>query len=392
MADTPATTSAADQSAASAPLSVVLMADRETFDRFGPWLRYAQLGLADELMRVVVVTPDEVGLEFGITNTSKHITFHVARWRPDRLAYDAVTERVRDAATDARSPRRVIVHVLSPALDAIAGHVGAALSAMMVRSVTSERHVQSLTTQQVHGAAIVAASDRLRSALCTRFPDATNRMRVVRFGVAVDERPPVTIAPDRSTVFLCVGPFGAEANATALVDAIGAAVDRGHDAMLFVVNAGSAETGLWRAASARGLDQRVTLVDSIDVASAMRGAHVWCVPEPARDCGTSTLRAMRTGLCVLAAAGAVEDAVIESKTAICFPAGDPARLREAVLRLLEKPDDTQRIAAAGQAWVRDQHNLSGSITQLVNWYRETADRLTPTPPIGAGSTDASPGA
>jgi glycosyltransferase involved in cell wall biosynthesis len=72
----------------------------------------------------------------------------------------------------------------------------------------------------------------------------------------------------------------------------------------------------------------------------------------------SILEAMAAGLPVVACdVGGVGELVADGETGLLVPPGDPARLSEALRRLLADPELRRRLGAAGRARARERFDL-----------------------------------
>jgi glycosyltransferase involved in cell wall biosynthesis len=105
-------------------------------------------------------------------------------------------------------------------------------------------------------------------------------------------------------------------------------------ARLRIVGDGPERGRLARLCRRRGLDSRVTFrghVPFAELAAEYRSAGIFCLPSRQEGFGIVLLEAMAAGLAVVAArAGAVPELVMDGKTGVLVPPGDPETLAEAL--------------------------------------------------------------
>lgn len=363
MSDAPA-------SAAEPPrLTVVQFVDADVLDRLGNWLRFVQLGLTDEFVRIVWAAPAGLNIDRWIGGAIA-LSYNVPHWPSRSRGVARLLDTLRQSLAD--SDGSIVVHAWSATLGWLAADVADALDAPAIITLSRADEVTPARSLLPRGVGVVATGASLMNNLQGKDTRSGSRLRLVRAAVPPGEFRTRFRGPDDPAVLLCRGPWSNAAVVFPLLSAVAHAVDSGRDLMLFFIEAGPAEPALRDLARRHGLQTRVTFADRVDVVVAMRGADVWCLPEPPLACGTATLEAMAHELVVLAPTGGIEDALIDGETAVIYPPGDLPRLRERLLRIVDRPDEARQLAQAARAHVVQHHSLSKSIAAIVACYREWA--------------------
>lgn len=83
------------------------------------------------------------------------------------------------------------------------------------------------------------------------------------------------------------------------------------------------------------------------------------------------IQALSAGRPIVATAvDGTPEVVINGKTGVTVPPGDPARLAEAVCDLLAHPDRRGELAAAGRRWVEERFSCERMVERTTQLYRE----------------------
>jgi glycosyltransferase involved in cell wall biosynthesis len=107
-----------------------------------------------------------------------------------------------------------------------------------------------------------------------------------------------------------------------------------------------------------------------DVVPFLHAMDVCVLPSRTEGLPITILEAMAAGKPVVATAvGGVPEVVRNGETGLLTPPGDPGRLAEAVLRLLEAPILARTMGDAGRTWVERALNLEQEAEQTCALYR-----------------------
>jgi glycosyltransferase involved in cell wall biosynthesis len=184
-----------------------------------------------------------------------------------------------------------------------------------------------------------------------------------------DGDPPLVVA---------VGRLAAPKDALTLVRALGQA--RAHRFRALLVGDGPDRLAVEAELTALGLDHAVALAGSRrDVPELLARADVFVLSSRSEGAPISILEAMAAGVPVVASdVGGVGELVADGETGLLVPSADPARLSEALRRLLADPELRRRLGAAGRARARERFDLPAFRAAHLELYaRELARRGVP---------------
>ena len=138
-----------------------------------------------------------------------------------------------------------------------------------------------------------------------------------------------------------------------LLDALAKLADDGLRPALWIAGDGPARGALEKQSRELGLDHQVRFLgERGDVADLLAACDVFILPSRSEGLGVAALEAMAAGRAVVAArVGGLAEAVIDERTGLLVPPGDPSALAGALARLLRDPALRARLADAGPARV-----------------------------------------
>jgi len=102
---------------------------------------------------------------------------------------------------------------------------------------------------------------------------------------------------------------------------------------------------------------------------ALRELDVFVLASLSEACSNVLLEAMATGLPVIATRVGGNPVLVEDEvTGLLAPAGDPAGLAKAIIRLVEEPDVAEALAAQALAGVRTEFNMDRMLGRIQDLY------------------------
>jgi L-malate glycosyltransferase len=127
-----------------------------------------------------------------------------------------------------------------------------------------------------------------------------------------------------------------------------------------------------------GLERNVRLVGfRPDVLSLLKRFDVFVLSSVTEGLGTSILDAMAASRAVVGtAAGGIPEAVEHGVTGLVVPPEHPAALGEAILTLLEHPDQRERMGQAGLARARAHFTVDRMVDETLAAYEGVVGRLS----------------
>jgi glycosyltransferase involved in cell wall biosynthesis len=297
------------------------------------------------------------------------------RERPDILHANSSKAGIlgRLAASAAGVPIRIFtVHGW-----AFAAHSG--LASLLYR--WADRLVGPLTTVTV----CVSENDQsagIRARTCS-----AEQTVVIRNAVPLDAIPRARHEGPRP-LLVSVGRLKAPKDSLTLVRALAALPAGSFEAL--IVGDGPDRPALEDELRVLGLDDRVRLVgERHDVQALLADGDVFVLSSTSEGLPVSVLEAMAAELPVVASrVGGVPELVVDGKTGLLVPPGDPHELAAALRRLVNDRDLRRRLGAAGRVRAGTQFNL--------NWFRrahlelyaaELARHSLPAPRLSAPVAD-----
>lgn len=226
---------------------------------------------------------------------------------------------------------------------------------------------------------IVVVSQRWRDELVARFPHSAGKIAVIPTGVDLERFVPGPRGDGRQLLFVGVlDRFHRYKGLDVLIDAL-AEVRAPFE--LTVVGEGELREEHERHVARLGLADRVRFAGRVrpeDLPGVYASSDLYVLPSdfaPQEGGYTLTaLEAMASGLPVVLSDGAGEVAVDAERfgAGLRVPAGDSARLAEAIERLLADGEERRRMALAARAYVERHHSWEDIATRRRAVYAEAA--------------------
>lgn len=178
----------------------------------------------------------------------------------------------------------------------------------------------------------------------------------------------------RVPVLLHAGSFTPEKDHAGLLRAFARVAERHREAHLILAGDGPLRRETGELAASLGLGSRVSFLGARrDLAGWMAGADLLVLPSRIEGLPGVVLEAAARGLPVVATAvGSVADAVVDGRTGLLVPPGDPEALAGALDRLLADPGLRDRMGTAGREHVQEHFALDGIVDRFEELYLRLA--------------------
>jgi len=157
-----------------------------------------------------------------------------------------------------------------------------------------------------------------------------------------------------------------------LLDALDALARRGLRPRLWVAGDGPQRALLQARVAASGLAAQVRLLgERDDVGDLLAACDIFVLPSLHEGLGVAALEAMAASRPVVASAvGGLAEAVVDNRTGVLVPAGDPARLADALESLLRDPTRRTALGAAGPQRIAERYGAGAMVDEYERLYRE----------------------
>jgi glycosyltransferase involved in cell wall biosynthesis len=200
---------------------------------------------------------------------------------------------------------------------------------------------------------VMAISDSTRDDLVRRGLPATH-ISVVPPGVDHAAYHPGEAPHERAPLVLWIGRLEHYKRVDVMIDAMAEIRRRVPEARLAIVGAGGARTDLERRVQRQGLADAVEFTGFIDEEAKiawLRRAAVLVSTSAKEGWGLTVIEGNACGTPSVASdVPGLRDSVRDGETGLLVPHGDPERLADAVVRILDDPTLRARLVAAGLAW------------------------------------------
>jgi glycosyltransferase involved in cell wall biosynthesis len=357
------------------PPHVLLIVDRDGFERFGPMFRQLGFALSNEGMRVSLLTDDLPAAQtLDGTPVIDYFTPHLSGWQAWRLG-----PRLDELFPDPPD----LVHLWgAPALGRISrwtrrNNIPLVIHLTGLDDVRTLRHHRTRPHERV-----VALAPSLADAWSSRLAatDDDLECRLAPVGLLPPREAGPLLTPERTLGLLCAGALAQPAGLISLLEAV--AQLRAASAELHLVLTGPDEEvhEAWRLIRARSLQDSVTLTQGRALwAQAAHGCDVFIAPAVRPQLDLPALWAMAAGRLVLAARGQHADWFIDDETCWLFDPASPAELVALLRRAVERLPAAHGLARSAAAYVARRHGITALASRLVETYR--AARGLPATPV-----------
>ena len=220
--------------------------------------------------------------------------------------------------------------------------------------------------------AILAVSPSVHRDLSVRGQYPEGMVHVSPPGVDVSDRIrlPAPRPTDRAAVVGLASALEPSKGGMFFLLAAEAVVGSGHDVEFLVAGSGPDEDDLRRAAQRLKIAERVTFATHVPAyGPVIDSMDVFVMPALTQGLGTIMLEALAAGKAVVATrVGGIADYLEDGVHALLVPPGDHFALAEAIVHLLDRPDEARALAIAGRQLVRERFTADDMAERVADLY------------------------
>ena len=357
-------------------LILCLVADEEAIERFPAVVRYLQVGLIDEPVKVILVVPEHNRASTLISGPTSVLSYSKMSWPFRHWTVRTLISKVQQKIDSIQHDATVIVHGLALTTAPLAAAIATATGGELVLNVSSAAMMDDLDLMRWldHASALVTPVEAIREAIKTS-PLAAKSAEVIPLGVVSEDAPAAFNEPQNTPTVVYAGALTADAGLDTLLLATRHVLQKRAGLQLFILGKGPAESQLRHMAESLNIGLNVTFTGRLEhLRAAMRAADVFCLPHALPVFREELIHAMALGLVVIAARGSFCDDLIDRQTALLFPERDEIELARRIDDLLDQPELARTIAATGQARARSHHSVSKMVAGFLRLYRQLGSR------------------
>lgn len=282
---------------------------------------------------------------------------------------------LRTLYRDLKDQRPDVIHLQDPRLLPQAARLARKLQRPMIVSLSdhAEATAMTLRTAIPELKAIISVSESVQQHIPDTALLVPIEKRVILPGVAVpDVGIDAPLKDGRPPVIGMAGPLEIVKGAAFFLRACHRVVDAGHDIRIVIAGSGPEEHGLRQLAGSLELSRRLTFVDGcVSMSGYLSAIDIFCMPSLQQGLGVMMLEAMALGRPVIASGvGGIVSVLQDGVTGLIVPPSDSRSLADRIIDLLQHPEQTQTIAAAGQQLVRDHFNETRMLDEMLQVYRD----------------------
>ncbi len=147
--------------------------------------------------------------------------------------------------------------------------------------------------------------------------------------------------------------------------------DRGVTVAAEIIGDGADRSALEAHVAGRGLGDRVAILGQLpteEVAARLQRTDVFCLPSLTEGIPVSIMEAMASGVPVIATAVGGIPELVDQRSGMLIPAGQPTQLADAIEALLADPLRRREMVVAARARVEADHDERRTIKELAAFF------------------------
>lgn len=354
------------------------VAGKETFTRIGRILQPLAVGLIDELVGATIFLPEGSDRHELPNVPIGMVGYSWLRWRVFRSkTLSVLGEEIQNAQLN-------LLHALDSGAAALTRQLADVTGLPYIVSCYSLGDSRALGTLDERCQAVLAASEPIHRELVGARVAAPNKILLVRPGVYQVNHATCYTDDKKSITIVAGGAMDDFEAYQAVLRAFAEVRARNYDCVFFLIGNGKAEGKIREAAKEMNLRSPLTFVDRQEarqLQGILKSADIYISPRSTRHVDLISLLAMAAGDPVLAAKSAVDDFLIDGKTALTFNAGNAAELTAKLVSILEDRQAGTVLANTALEYLRERHGAAQMVSAVAGIYRCTVE--SPRPELSA---------
>ncbi len=350
------------------PPRVALIASRRTVAEYPHYLKYLLVGLADESVPALLVSPPMPQVE-AMAPPAVELVRHPAidilplGFYNRKLLLDRLSEFRPD-----------LVHCLCETQAGLARWLTRHLRVnylLNLNSVAASRRFLSLSKNRC--AAIVTPAKSIADSFAAGRPKFADRVQQINIGAFVPDTATCFACHSRLPCIVAAHPLNNPDDLNNLFEALHRLAVENYHFLAVLAGSGRGENRIRKQLASLGLSRVVTIVDRMSgLDSALSATDIFVVPRPGTCFSSLLLASMSAGAAVAASAGGIDDLIIDNKTAVVFNPDDPLSIYNCLKRLFDAREFARQIASGAQQNLRQNHHVSDMIASTLQLYRQAA--------------------
>jgi glycosyltransferase involved in cell wall biosynthesis len=206
---------------------------------------------------------------------------------------------------------------------------------------------------------------------------------------ALAELDPLRGMPDHAPLALCLASRSAAEGLEKIVGAWPAIIGRWPNARLWIVGQGPWRDALARQVESLRLAGRVVVPGAFEnVRELLLAADLFVHPASGAGLSIALLEAMAAGLPVIANEAAGRDVIEANQHGLLVPEADRDALAAAITRLIDRPDEAQRMGQAAAELASRRYSVETMAADHLRLFQSLANADRTHPPHGVGPPKA----
>lgn len=346
-------------------LNICIVVGEDWLDRFEPVVRHLCVGMIDEAIATTIVGPESPALNALAMGPVRVCTYRKLSGWGGKSEVSRLTEAVAE-----QGPH--LVHAMSTDISWLGAHLAHSQDVPLVVSVTGRGEVTPETEPILKTASkLIAVSDPVRTDVLQRLQRSAHEVIRIRWGLLAGQEPACFSVHEKSPTLITVSPLTRDSGVDHLIEAMARLSAASQPLMLFILGTGPAEGSLRQRANALGLNEQITFAGNVrEWPTILAGADIFVLPARQQILRIHPIAAMAAGLVVLSVRGGAHDCLIDSQTARLYEPPGAEMLAAVLAELLGNPDQSRRLAASAQEYIRQHHRVSAMVSETVQIYRQ----------------------